>query len=71
MDDTEKYAVDLVASGAESVAEDDIDEEGHFENEDDWRTASDLGVKMARTIKNNPTAFYDWYCSIARPEADA
>ena len=65
MNDIEKYAVDLVGEGAESVAEDDTDEEGHFENEDAWRASCDLGVKMARTIKDNPEAFLAWYISIA------
>lgn len=69
MNEIEKYAINLVATGAESVAEDDIDEEGEFAQEDDWRSAADLGVKMARTIKNNPTAFYDWYVSIMRPDS--
>jgi hypothetical protein len=64
MNDIEKYAVKLVAEGAESVAEDDLDEDGEFENEDDWRTASDLGVKMARTIADNPEALLGWYRSI-------
>lgn len=65
MTDIEAYAVNLVAAGAESVAEDDMDEDGEFGNEDDWRTAADLGVKMARAIKDNPEAFLAWYHSIA------
>jgi hypothetical protein len=65
MNDIEKYAVNLVGEGAESIAEDDIDEAGEFDDEADWRTASDLGVKMARTIKDNPEAFLAWYVAIA------
>jgi uncharacterized protein (DUF2461 family) len=65
MNDIEKYAVKLVGEGAESVAEDDIDEDGEFANEDDWRTAADLGVKMGRAIKDHPEAFHAWYVSIA------
>lgn len=61
MNEMEKYAVRLVAEGAESTAEDDTDEDGVFASEDDWRGAGDLGVKMARAIKNNPEAFLAWY----------
>lgn len=64
MDAIETYAVNLVACGAESYAEDDIDEEGEFTDEQDWRTAADLGVKMARAIKDNPDAFHGWYLSV-------
>ncbi len=61
----EQYAVNLVGTGAESIAEDDLDEEGVFEQEDDdWRTASDLGVKMARAIQENPDSFLEWYRSL-------
>ncbi|WP_433730776.1 hypothetical protein ACQP2Y_20985 [Actinoplanes sp. CA-051413] len=63
MNDIEKYAVNLVGEGAESVAEDDMDEDGVFADENDWRTASDLGVKMARAIKDNPDGFLAWYRS--------
>jgi hypothetical protein len=61
MNDIEEYAVTLVGEGAESVATDDLDEEGEFANEDDWRTARSLGVKMGRAIKDNPGAFLAWY----------
>jgi hypothetical protein len=61
----EQYAVNLVGTGAESVAEDDLDEDGEFANEDDWRTASSLGVKMARAIKDNPEAFLAWYRQVS------
>lgn len=61
MDKIEAYAVNLVGSGAESLAEDDIDEDGEFEDEDDWRAAADLGVKMARAIKDHPDAFLEWH----------
>lgn len=63
MTDIEKYAVKLVGEGAESIAEDDMDEDGEFANEEDWRTASALGVKMACAIKTNPEAFLMWYRS--------
>jgi hypothetical protein len=64
MNDIEKYAVELVGEGAEGVATDDLDEEGEFANEDDWRTARSLGVKMGRAIKDNPEAFLAWYRSL-------
>lgn len=69
MNDIEKYAINLVATGAESVAEDDIDEDGEFADEADWRTAADLGVKMARTIKKNPESFFVWYWTVTVAEA--
>lgn len=61
MNAIEEYAVRLVATGAEFVAEDDMDEEGEFEDEADGRAAAALGVRMARTIRNNPEAFLGWY----------
>lgn len=70
MTDIEAYAVNLVGAGAESLAEDDVDEDGEFENEDDWRAAADLGVKMARVIRDNPTAFLAWYHAIAPAVAE-
>lgn len=70
MNDIEKYAVKLVGEGAESVAEDDIDEEGEFDDEEDWRIAADLGVKMARAIQNNPGSFLAWYLALPA-EVDA
>jgi hypothetical protein len=70
MTDIEKYAVGLAGEGAESLATDDIDEEGQFENEDDWREARSLGVKMGCAIKDNPEAFLAWYRTVA-PAASA
>jgi hypothetical protein len=70
MEDIEKYAVDLAGEGAESVATDDLDEEGHFENEDDWRAARVLGVDMGRAIKDNPEAFLAWYRALAPAVAE-
>lgn len=64
MNDIETYAVKLVAEGAESSAEDDLDEDGVFDDEDDWREAGDLGVKMARAIGDNAEAFLGWYRSV-------
>jgi uncharacterized protein (DUF2461 family) len=68
MTDIEKYAVNLVGEGAESVATDDLDEEGEFANEDDWRTARSLGVNMGRAIKDNPEAFLAWYRALPAEE---
>jgi hypothetical protein len=70
MTEIEKYAVSLVGDGAESAAEDDIDEEGVFASEDDWRAASDLGVKMARAIKTDPESFLGWYLSTTGREVE-
>ncbi len=69
MNAIETYAVSLVGSGAESSAEDDMDEDGVLEDEDDWRAAGDLGVDMARAISNNPESFLAWYRSVKLAEA--
>jgi len=71
MTEIEKYAVGLVGEGAESVATDDMDEEGVFADEDDWRTARGLGVKMGRAIKDNPASFLAWYRTLPAEEANA
>jgi hypothetical protein len=68
MTDIEKYAANLVGEGAESLATDDIDEGGEFDNEDDWREARALGVKMGRAIKNNTEGFLAWYRSLPAKE---
>lgn len=65
MNDIEKYAGNLAGEGAESLATDDLDEEAQFENEDDWREARGLGVKMGRAIKDNPAGFLAWYRGVA------
>ena len=67
----ETYAVDLVGTGALSHAEDDIDEEGEFDNEEDWRAATALAVKMALAIQLNQEAFHAWYLDHPMKEADA
>lgn len=68
MDDIEKYAVELVADGAEGSAEDDVERARRFANETNRLTAAGLGVKMAQAIKDNPDAFLAWYRSIAPAE---
>jgi len=66
MEPLENYAIGLVADGAESVAEDDLceTEEAEALSEEDWRTACDLGVKMARAIGDNRESFLAWYRSV-------
>lgn len=71
MDAIETYAVDLVGAGALSHAEDDIDEEGEFDNEEDWRAAAALAVKMALAIRINPEAFHAWYLEHPMKEVEA
>lgn len=64
MTEIEAYAVKLVGTGAESIAEDDIDEDGEFADREDWLAAAELGVNMARAIQDNPEAFLAWYWSV-------
>lgn len=53
----QRYAIDLIADGAESCAEDDIDEEGAFPLHSlDHTVACDLALAMVRGIKANPRA---------------
>jgi hypothetical protein len=62
--DVQAYAIDLVAEGAEGVAEDDLDENGVLNDDDKLGEAIDLACTMARTIGSNPAAFLAWYDSI-------
>jgi hypothetical protein len=66
---TINYAIELVADGAESHAEDDLDEDDRFaepdggedEGDDPHGDAIGLACDMARMISRNPTAFLAWY----------
>ncbi len=49
----EEYAIDLVASGAESVAEDDLNEDGEVADEDHQK-ACNLAIDIAHAIRDNP-----------------
>lgn len=51
----EEYAVELVADGAESFAEDDMNENEDIAD-DDHQAACGLALKIARAIKANPQA---------------
>ena len=50
----QQYAIKLVVDGAESLAEDDLDEDGEFKNEEDHEAACEMAIKIAHAIKNNP-----------------
>lgn len=69
MTEIEMYAVDVIESGAASSAQEDIDEEGVFDEEADWHKAKDLARDMAKVIKANPDAFLAWYRSVKLAEA--
>lgn len=49
----EEYAIELVADGAESCAEDDLNEEGDIADAD-HDAAMDLALEMARAIRAHP-----------------
>jgi hypothetical protein len=51
----EEYAIELVANGAESYAEDDMNEDDEIAQED-LRPAIKLAVKIAWAIRANPDA---------------
>lgn len=60
MNDIERYAVGLVGMGAETYAVDDLDEEGEFADEVEWRKARNMGLTLAGIVKNNPEEFLRW-----------
>jgi hypothetical protein len=70
MDKIEAYAAKLVAEGGESAAEDDLNESEEFSEAEElqWREATELGVKMAQAIGQNPEYFASWYRSIGLPD---
>ncbi len=49
----DEYAIDLIAQGAESLAEDDLNENGDIA-EEDHDAACDLAIRLAHAIKANP-----------------
>jgi hypothetical protein len=55
MKSIQEYAIELVAYGAESFAEDDLNEDGEVAD-DDHGAACDLAIKIAHAIKANPAA---------------
>jgi hypothetical protein len=55
MNDIERYAMKLVVEGAEKFVQEDLNEDDELDDED-WREACKLAVKIARTIWNNPEA---------------
>lgn len=51
----EEYAIDLIVSGARSLAEDDLNESEEIA-EEDHQAACDLALKLVRAIEDNPGA---------------
>jgi hypothetical protein len=49
----EEYAIDLVANGAESTIEDDLNEDGEVSDEDHEK-ARDLAMAIVRAIRTTP-----------------
>jgi hypothetical protein len=49
----DEYAIDLVCSGAESTAEDDLNEEEEIADAD-HQAACDLAIEIAHAIRANP-----------------
>lgn len=54
MKSIQEYAIDLVADGAESTIEDDLNELGDIA-EDDHQAACDLAMDVVRAIRDNPS----------------
>ncbi len=69
MDNIEKYAVELVAGGAETMAYYDTNEEQRL-NDVDRRAAGDLALKMAVAVQSNPETFLAWYLSTTGKEVE-
>jgi len=51
----EQYAIKLVCDGAESTAEDDLNEDGAIADADHG-AACDLALEIARAIRDDPRA---------------
>lgn len=58
------YALKMLYEGAESYAEDDMDESGELDGEDDLADAIRLTIDMAHAIRDNPVAFRTWFRSV-------
>lgn len=54
-----QYAVALVARGAESTAEDDLNDNGDV-TDADHEKAMDLAIDLAHAIHNHPDEFLAW-----------
>ena len=54
MNQIQRYAIKLVAEGAESTAEDDLDEDGEFDSGEDHCVAQNLAILIAHAIRDNP-----------------
>ena len=65
----EAYAVNLVVTGAEHCAQDDLNEDDEPLSDQDWRAACKLGLGLAAEIKRHPAAFLAWYRSMAERAA--
>jgi hypothetical protein len=59
----DEYAIELVTDGAESVAEDDLNEDEDIA-EDEHEEACVLAIEMAHAIENNQAAFLAWFQSV-------
>lgn len=56
----EEYAMKLVTEGAESTAEDDMNEDGDIA-EESHEEAVNLAIDMAHAIYGNPKGFLAWF----------
>lgn len=51
----ERYAIDMIADGAESVIDDDLNEPGMLSDRE-HEAACDLALRIVRGIRDNPAA---------------
>lgn len=67
MTEIEKYAIELLHQGGESMAEDDLDEGEVFaiDQEQDWRNACDLSIAMAHAVRDHAEEFLAWYRQVS------
>lgn len=61
--ETEMYAIQMVADGAESHAENNLNEDGEL-SDAEHEAAMSLGCAMARAIADNPASFMAWYRAV-------
>jgi hypothetical protein len=58
---SERYAIDLVAGGAQQLAEAGLRKNGEFPGSNAWVPACRMAQDMAREIVANPESFLAWY----------
>jgi hypothetical protein len=62
----DRYAVGMVADGAQHAAEDNLNEGGVFPATGDWQASCKLARRMAQAIRQNPVEFRNWCLAVTK-----